>query len=248
MTTRLMPFLLVFVLFFGWLSSSAQSGSKKTTKGYGTLIFSDAFERSESQELKDELGNNWTTSSDKTAKGHKQVDIRNGHVHIYIHEEANHAVSVRHEMGFKDGAIGIDFKLDHKDDVLVLNIADPSCKSVHAGHIINVKIKANTVEIYDLKTGIFNLDIKRARKEKSLTESQKALLKTKVKRIPNTLKLNDWHTAFVKIEGDTLWVYIDAIEIGRFSSDGINHHAKDLLRILVPRKVTVDNLNVWKNK
>lgn len=32
---------------------------------YGTLIFEDTFDRTESQELKDEPGNEWTTSSDK---------------------------------------------------------------------------------------------------------------------------------------------------------------------------------------
>lgn len=45
---------------------------------YGELVFEDHFERSESQELNDEPGNGWTTSSDKTAPGHKQVDLRDG--------------------------------------------------------------------------------------------------------------------------------------------------------------------------
>ncbi|WP_298531749.1 hypothetical protein [uncultured Algibacter sp.] len=222
--------------------------SNTTSEDYGTLIFSDDFERNESQEHKDEVGNNWTTSSDKTAKGHKEVDLRNGHMHIYIHEEANHAVSVRHKMGFTDGALAIDFRLDHENDILVLNIADPSCKSVHAGHLVDVKIKAKTIELYDLKTGIFNLAIKKARMSKTLTNEQKALLKTKVKKIPHNLMPKQWHKVLVKISGDTLSVFIDDVEVGVFASEGFEHHSKDLLRILVPRKVTVDNLKVWKKQ
>ena len=63
---------------------------------FGTLIFEDKFERSESQEEKDEPGNDWTTSSETTAKGNKEVDLRDGHMYIYTHAEANHATSVRH--------------------------------------------------------------------------------------------------------------------------------------------------------
>ena len=50
---------------------------------FGELIFEDDFERSESQEEKDEPGNDWTTSSDKTAGGRKQVDLRDGAMHMH---------------------------------------------------------------------------------------------------------------------------------------------------------------------
>ena len=83
---------------------------------FGTLIFEDTFDRTESQEEKDEPGNEWTTSSDKTAKGHKEVDLRDGHMYIYTHAEANHATSVRHAFEFRDGTLGLRFKLEEEDD------------------------------------------------------------------------------------------------------------------------------------
>ena len=73
---------------------------------FGTLIFKDTFDRTESQEERDGPGNEWTTSSDKTAKGHKEVDLRDGHMYIYTHAEANHATSVRHAFEFRDEPSG----------------------------------------------------------------------------------------------------------------------------------------------
>ena len=67
-----------------------------TAEDFGTLVFSDDFERNESQELKDEPGNGWNTSSNWSAKDNKEVDLRDGTLHIYIHAEANHAVDVGH--------------------------------------------------------------------------------------------------------------------------------------------------------
>ena len=110
---RITPFLLFTCLH---LNASKQD--------FGTLIFEDRFERAESQELKDEPGNEWTTSSDKTAKGHKEVDLRDGHMYIYTHAEANHATSVRHAFDFKDGTLGLRFMLEDKEDTMTLNFAD----------------------------------------------------------------------------------------------------------------------------
>ena len=85
---------------------------------YGQLIFEDTFERNESQEKKDEPGNGWTTSSERTANGHKQVDLRDGVVYIHTHESANHAISFRHEFAFTDGTVGLRFKLENEGDKL----------------------------------------------------------------------------------------------------------------------------------
>ncbi|MBT2160536.1 hypothetical protein HW347_04615 [Zobellia sp. KMM 6746] len=251
MTKR--PYLLRLCILstFIWVNTQAQLDKTQnidTSTDYGKLIFFDDFERNESQELKDEVGNNWTTSSDKTAKGHKEVDLKDGLMHIYIHKEANHAVSVRQKMNFKDGTIEMDFKLNHLEDILVLNIADPTCKSVHAGHLINVKIKTGSVELQDLKTGVFLLEHVKARKEKNLTKEQKLLIKSKSKKISNTIELGKWMHVVAQIQEEKLTVIINGKEIGSFVSNGIGHHAKSLLRILVPRKVTVDNLKIWRKK
>lgn len=90
---------------------------------YGTLIFEDTFDRTESQELKDEPGNEWTTSSDKTAEGNKEVDLRDGYMYIYTHEVAWHATSVGHAFEFQDGTLALRFMLEDDDDELNLNFA-----------------------------------------------------------------------------------------------------------------------------
>jgi len=61
------------------------------------VIFSDDFNRSELQEAKDEVGNGWSTNSGSRAKGNKQVDLKDGAMHIVMHKEADHAVSVKHD-------------------------------------------------------------------------------------------------------------------------------------------------------
>lgn len=214
----------------------------------GTLIFHDEFERNESQEIKDEVGNNWTTSSDRTAKGYKQVDLKDGQMHVYTHKEANHATSVRHEMLFKDGAIELRFKFNDPEDMLVLNFADLECKEVRAGHIINLKIKNKKIELHDLKTGLRAKAIHKAFKEGKLTEHQKEIIKSRTKEFPFQIELNKWYTVLAVVEGEKITAYIDGKEIGDFSSKGIAHDTKRLLRLLVHREVIIDDVKIWRKR
>src|SRR5882757_3312337 len=85
--------------------------SIKAEENLGTLVFSDDFERKETQKEKDEPGNGWNTSSSWSAKGHKEVDLVDGTLHIYIHPEAIHAVDVGHAFAFTDGTATMRFKL-----------------------------------------------------------------------------------------------------------------------------------------
>ena len=70
-----------------------------------TLIFEDDFERNESDDTKEEIGNGWSSNSVKRAKGNKQVDLKDGAMHITFHPVADHAVSVVHPAEFTDGRI-----------------------------------------------------------------------------------------------------------------------------------------------
>ena len=90
-------------LTLGFIGAITLTTACTSNKGYGELIFEDRFERGVSQEKLDEPGNQWTTSSNKTAYGEKQVDLRDGYMHIYTHKKAWHATSVRHSFEFKDG-------------------------------------------------------------------------------------------------------------------------------------------------
>ena len=71
-------------LIFFTLATALMTAYAKDNHNYGRLIFEDHFERNELQETKEEPGNGWTTSRDKnkTAKGNKQEDLRDGKMYI----------------------------------------------------------------------------------------------------------------------------------------------------------------------
>lgn len=231
--------LLLSLLFFPPLYSFGDDA-------FGTLIFQDDFERSESQETKDEPGNEWTTSSDKTAKGNKQVDLRDGYMYIYTHAEANHATSVRHAFEFQNGTIGLKVKFDEKRDSILLNFTDMGEKSVHAGHLFNVIVSPTDTQIIDLKTGIMNQVIRSAKKANELSAEQKKLLNTKGKRFPHPLATGEWHQVYATVTGDEVTCTINGIEVGTFRSPGFAHDTKTLIRLLVPYNVSVDEVKIWR--
>ncbi|QDU62616.1 hypothetical protein Pan216_34830 [Planctomycetes bacterium Pan216] len=212
----------------------------------GQLIFQDDFERNESQEEKDEVGKGWKTNSKSRAAGNKQVDLRDGTMFVYIHKVADHAVSVNHPFEFTDGAIELRFKLDDKKDSLGLNFADPTFKDVHAGHLFDVRITPRYVLLSDLKTGKMIPKIRDMRRAKTLPPELQSMLKTKERRIPNTLETGKWHDLLVTVKGDQLTASIDGKKIGSFSSEGIAHPTKKLLRLSVPRNATVDDVKMYR--
>jgi hypothetical protein len=212
----------------------------------GELIFTDDFERSESQEKKDEPGNGWGSNSRTRAQGNKQVDLRDGAMHIYIHESADHAVSVTHPAEFKDGAVGMRFMLEDKADSLGLNFADPQYKAVHAGHLFVAKVSTKNIQLQDLKTGNMDLEIREARKAKATTKAQDKMLKTKTLTTPCTLEAGKWYDLLVTVEHDTIILSIDGEVLSRFQSEGIAHPTKRLLRLAVPENAVVDDVKIWR--
>ena len=218
---------------------------KKKQKQARKLILEDNFDRDESQEVKDEIGNGWSTNSDSRAAGNKQTDLKDGALRIYIHEKADHAVSVRHDAEFKDGEVEIKFMLEHEKDVLGLNFADLTHKGIWAGHLFKVNVGVKQLEISDLKTGVMNLKIREQRKANKVTPEVQELLKTKRKRFPLSLDKGEWYALSVKIVGDQLTVKINENEVGSFSSEGIAHPTKKMLRLSIPRQVVVDDLKIY---
>lgn len=215
----------------------------------GTRIFQDKFERVESQDQVDEPGNGWGTNSKSRAKGHKQVDLRDGALFIYLHPEANHAVSVTQPAEFTDGSVRLRFRLDHTLDSLGLNFADLQCKEIHAGHLFAAHVSPKHVRLQDLKTGNMRLDIREARQAKQkLSEEQQAAVKGKEKAFPSPIRLGEWHEMLVTVRGEELTVIIDGKEIGRHTSPGIAHPTKRLLRLSVPRNAVVDDVEIWRKK
>lgn len=211
----------------------------------GKLIFQDDFDRTESQETKDEVGNGWNTNSKKRAGSNKQTDLRDGVLHIYIHKDADHGVSVTHPVGFTNGTVELKFMLEHEKDTLGLNFADLKFKEVWAGHLFKVTIGVKQTQIADLKTGAMNLKIREARKTKTLTPKQTADLKTKAKQFQHALETGTWYTAVVTVNDDRLSVSIDGNKVGSLTSPGIAHPTKRMLRLAINRNVVVDDLKVF---
>lgn len=214
----------------------------------GTLVFSDAFERKETQSVKDEPGNGWNTSSSWSAKGNKQVALIDGALHIYIHPEANHAVDVGHAFAFVDGTAVMRFKFHEEKDTLMLNFADLSYKEVHAGHLCAATFGVKKVTLQDMKTGGMNLKYYDARKAGTLSKEDQDLIKTKSQAFPNDISLNEWHSLKVTVTGDTMTAEVDGKRIGSFSSPGIAHESKQVLRLLVSNKVTIDDVKYYRQK
>lgn len=211
----------------------------------GVLIFQDDFNRSESQEVKDEVGNGWGTNSKSRAGGNKQVDLKDGAMYIYIHETADHGVSVTHPAEFTNGSVEMKFMLEHENDSLGLNFADPKCKEVWAGHLFKVTVGTKSTELADLKTGMMNLETRTLRKANKLPADRKEALKSKAKRFPHKLEIGKWYTVLAKVNGDTLSVTIDGKLVGEFLSEGIAHPTKRLLRLAIKRNVVVDDLKIY---
>jgi hypothetical protein len=215
----------------------------------GKLIFQDDFQRSESQETTDEPGNGWGTNSKSRAKGHKQVDLRDGAMYIFTHIEADHAASITHPAEFRNGTVRMRFMLQEERDSLGLNFADLQCKEVHAGHLFAVKISVNDVTLQDLKTGNMRLDIREARQSKqALTAEQQAALQGKSKTTPHSLVVGRWYEVESTIQGDRLSVSIDGLPVASLTAPGIAHPTKRMLRLAVPRNAVVDDVKIWQHE
>ncbi len=216
-----------------------------STHRNATLLFEDKFERSESDDAKEELGQGWGTNSAKRAGGNKQVDLRDGTMHIEMHPTADHAVSVTHPAEFRDGQVRLRFMLPRDQDSLGLNFADLKYKKVHAGHLFVAKIATKSVQLSDLKMGRMDLKTRQMRLADQLTEEAKERIKRNEKRFPHQLKPGTWHDLVVTVKGDTLAVQIDGDEVAKFASEGIAHPTKRTLRLAVPKRAVVDDVQIF---
>lgn len=214
----------------------------------GSLIFEDDFERNESQEVKDEIGEGWGSNSKTRAGGNKQVDLKDGAMHITMHATADHAVSVTHDAEFQDGSVEMRFMLEDEQDLLGLDFADAKFKEVHAGHLFKVTVGTRKVTIDDMKTGGMNMEFYDAKKAKTLTPEQKKLIASMKKTYPVKLEAGKWYALVVNINGDSVTASIDGKEVAAQSSAGFAHPTKRMLRLSVPKSAVVDDVKIWKAK
>ena len=100
----------------------------------------------------------------------------------------------------------------------------------------------------DYKTGGMLLKYYDARKAGTLSKEDEALIKTKQKSFPYEISVNEWHALSVTIAGDTMTAAVDGKPVGSFSSPGIAHETKQVLRLLVSNQVTIDDVKYYKLK
>jgi len=109
---------------------------------------------------------------------------------------------------------------------------DKNYKGSHAGHICSVSVSPSVVVISDAKTGNFRNDIYDKKKTpEGLSAEDKAMLLTKMKNFPVTLKLQEWHTLVVRTKAEDVEVTIDGKAVGALKSEGVGHETKTLVSL-----------------
>ncbi len=213
----------------------------------GTLLLEDHFDRDEATPGKEDIGNGWTSNSAWRAKGHQQVDLVDGYMHVTKHPEADHGVAIFHDVEFQDGVVELKFRLGEGDD-LGVDFVDRELKTVHAGHLCIARVTNNQISLTDSKTGGMDLKIKERREAGDKSPELAALLKSKTKAFKLSLKPGGWHTLRVTVEGDKMTGCIDGKEVGSFKSEGIAHPTKRMITLAVNKSADVDDAKVWKLK
>ena len=210
-----------------------------------TLLLTDDFAREEKTPGKEDIGNGWTSNSGWRAKGHQQVDLIDGVMHVTKHAEADHGVAIFHNVEFQDGIVELRFKLGEGDD-LGVDFVDRELKTVHAGHLCMARVTNKALTIMDSKTGGMDNKIRERRQAGDKSPELAALLKTKTKAFKLDLKPTDWHTLHITVSGDTMTVKIDDQPAGIFSSEGIAHPTKHMITLAVNKSAQVDDVKVWR--
>ena len=238
-------FIAVFICYSFALLASDPTSLIKEAK----LLLEDDFNRSETDDNKEELGKEWVTNSAKRAKGVKQADLKDNTLHITMAKVADHAISVRHDAPFDDGIVQARFKM-HDAKGMKFNFNDPKARKVcWAGHISGIVVKPKSITIQDHKTGIFDLKLREIKKDPNATKEAKKkanqIIKSKEATFKVSLKQGQWYQITIINQGPKLTVYIDDKKIGSFSSEGNDHKVKQNLAFSVPGKVSIDDLKIW---
>jgi hypothetical protein len=79
-----------------------------------------------------------------------------------------------------------------------------------------------------------------------LSNEQNHAIKDKSTRFEKETTIAKWHNLLVTVSGDQLSLELDGQQVGSFSSPGISHPTKRMLRLSVPRNVMVDDVKLWK--
>ena len=236
--------ILVSILLLDFNAAGSVEELEQLISTKGQIVLEDDFERSETDDTKEQLDRGWVTNSEKRAAGTKQADLQDGFLKITMAPHANHGVSVRHDAPFDDGVVQVKFRI-HDSKGIGFNFNDPNCKVSHAGHICHVGVKPKQVDFRDGKTGIFDLKIREKRLGGASKEEINALTREKFAYHDVDLELGRWHELKILIRGDVMSAWIDGVSVGSLKSYGIDHAVKQNMAFAVSGTADIDDLRIW---
>lgn len=224
-------------------------------RAQGTLIFHDTFEREETGNGAEAIGNGWNSATADRVPQLKQADLDGGVLKIAsATKEAGHAAHIHHKAGFTDGGVMVRFKFPslNKGETLQLGFVDRETKGIHAGHLCYGILAPTSIMLIDHKTGVMNLEIRNRRQpyldgKAPLPADLDALLKTKQVVVPWKSD-HDWHDLVLVTEGDALRLTLDGKLAASHHSAGFAHPMKRWFSFLVPSTVWIDDVKIWKVK
>lgn len=147
--------------------------------------------------------------------------VRDG-ILIANQTDPSHGCVIRKHINFDDVTMEIKFRFNGGSRFNFV-FDDQNEKSVHAAHICRVSLSPKQLRISDDKSGSMNLDIRKRRKQNTLTAEDKETLSAAQTSAPLNLKKGQWYQLQVIIKGDTLEAFIDQKPIVKLKSPGIDH-------------------------
>jgi hypothetical protein len=224
-------------------------------RAHGTLIFHDAFEREETGNGAQAIGNGWNSATAVRVQQIKMADLDAGILKISsATKEAGHAAHLHHEAGFTDGGAVVRFRFPglDKGESLQLGFVDRETPGSHAGHLCSADLRSGGIMLMDWQNGVMNLEIRQRcqafldRKEK-LPVDLEALLTTK--QITVHWKADpEWHELVLVTEGDEMRLSLDGQLVAPHRSAGFAHPLKRWFSFLGPSTVWIDDVKIWKVK
>ncbi|QDV47441.1 Arylsulfatase [Stieleria neptunia] len=216
-----------------------------TRHGSPTQSWTTTFE--DDYEGRDAIGDQYTT-----ARGHDDSWSVIDGVLVGKQTKDDHGAVIRTELEFDDVDIQFDFRFTGGTSFNLV-IDDANEKSVHAGHICRASVFANSLMIGDDKTGAMNLEVRKQRQDKNLSDEAKAALQTLLNQTRSSAKVaikqNEWHRLRVRIRGDVMKAFLDDALITSLKSPGFAHPTKTKFGFTVNgQSIEFDNLVVRQLK
>jgi hypothetical protein len=219
----------------------------------GVLLFHDTFEREEDGNGLKAIGHGWESATADRVPHLKMADLDQGILKIAsATQEAGHAAHIHHEAGFTDGGVRVRFRFPGltSGESLQLGFVDREAKGIHAGHLGYGILAPAGITLIDHQTGVMNLEIRRRRqpyldRKEPLPADLEALLKKKQVTVPWKAD-NDWHELVLVTEGDQMRISLDGRLMASHRSAGFAHPTKRWFSFLVPSKVWIDDVKIWR--